>query len=178
MYFLDKKGNWPARATLNRECYRGDRMIRLRLCATSRAVCYAFSPIEHSVRQCSNLVVASPEGLHAATKPTEAAGPWGRECPWGRRQPRRLPLAKTRQESRSRRLSMKKRQVCDHCGGRFGLVTYRWWSSKFCKRRCKSAYLRELASARGQIRVGTASISPTAFMRRSMRWGAAPSPSR
>ena len=28
---------------------------------------------------------------------------------------------------------MKKSQVCDHCGGHFGLVTYRWWSSRFCK---------------------------------------------
>jgi hypothetical protein len=46
---------------------------------------------------------------------------------------------------------MKKRQVCDHCGGRFGLVTYRWWSSKFCKIKCKDAYLRELAPARDQL---------------------------
>jgi hypothetical protein len=36
-----------------------------------------------------------------------------------------------------------KHQVCDHCGGRFGMVTHRWWGDKFCKRRCKNAYLRE-----------------------------------
>jgi hypothetical protein len=36
-----------------------------------------------------------------------------------------------------------KHQVCDHCGGRFGMVTHRWWGNKFCKRRCKNAYLRE-----------------------------------
>ena len=30
-----------------------------------------------------------------------------------------------------------------HCGGRFGLVTHRWWGNKFCKRTCKTAYLRE-----------------------------------
>jgi hypothetical protein len=35
------------------------------------------------------------------------------------------------------------RQVCDHCGGPFGLVTHRWWGSKFCKRRCKEAHIRE-----------------------------------
>src|SRR5215471_6162174 len=26
-----------------------------------------------------------------------------------------------------------KHQVCDHCGGRFGMVTHRWWGNKFCK---------------------------------------------
>jgi hypothetical protein len=36
-----------------------------------------------------------------------------------------------------------KHQVCDHCGGRFGMVTHRWWGNKFCNRRCKNAYLRE-----------------------------------
>jgi hypothetical protein len=36
-----------------------------------------------------------------------------------------------------------KHQVCDHCGGRFGMVTHRWWSNRFCKRTCKNAYLRE-----------------------------------
>jgi hypothetical protein len=36
------------------------------------------------------------------------------------------------------------RQLCDHCGGPFGLVTHRWWGSKFCKRRCKQAHLREI----------------------------------
>jgi len=36
-----------------------------------------------------------------------------------------------------------KHQVCDHCGGRFGMVTHRWWGNKFCKRTCKNAYRRE-----------------------------------
>ena len=27
---------------------------------------------------------------------------------------------------------MRQPQVCDHCGGRFGMVTHRWWSNKFC----------------------------------------------
>lgn len=39
----------------------------------------------------------------------------------------------------------KPRQVCDHCSGTFGLVTHRWWGRKFCRRRCKDAYLREIA---------------------------------
>jgi hypothetical protein len=42
-----------------------------------------------------------------------------------------------------RRPQVCKHQVCDHCGGRFGMVTHRWWGSKFCKRTCKNAYLRE-----------------------------------
>ena len=37
-----------------------------------------------------------------------------------------------------------KHQVCDHCGGCFGMVTHRWWGNKFCKRTCKNAYLREV----------------------------------
>src|SRR5439155_16145727 len=45
-----------------------------------------------------------------------------------------------------------KHQVCDHCGGRFGMVTHRWWGNKFCKRTCKGAYLRELALGRDKIR--------------------------
>src|SRR4030095_2956732 len=46
---------------------------------------------------------------------------------------------------------MKKTQVCDHCGGRFGMVTYRWWGSKFCRRICRDAYLREVALGRDRI---------------------------
>src|SRR5262249_19449573 len=45
-----------------------------------------------------------------------------------------------------------KHQVCDRCGGRFGMVTHRWWGSKFCKRTCKDAYLREVALERDTIR--------------------------
>jgi hypothetical protein len=36
------------------------------------------------------------------------------------------------------------RCLCHHCGGPFGLVTHRWWGSKFCKRRCKDAHIREI----------------------------------
>jgi hypothetical protein len=46
---------------------------------------------------------------------------------------------------------MRQAHVCDHCGGRFGMVTYRWWGSKFCKRRCKDAYLRETALDRTKL---------------------------
>src|SRR5438132_2680038 len=45
-----------------------------------------------------------------------------------------------------------KHQVCDHCGGRFGMVTHRWWGNKFCKRTCKDAYLREVMLNRDIIR--------------------------
>ena len=41
------------------------------------------------------------------------------------------------------RSQVRKHQVCDYCGERFGMVTQRWWGNKFCKRTCKSAYLRE-----------------------------------
>jgi hypothetical protein len=41
--------------------------------------------------------------------------------------------------------------ACDHCGGRFGMVTYRWWGNKFCKRTCKGEYIRELALGRDKI---------------------------
>jgi hypothetical protein len=45
-----------------------------------------------------------------------------------------------------------KHQVCDQCGGRFGMVTYRWWGNKFCKSTCKDAYLREVILDRDIIR--------------------------
>jgi hypothetical protein len=51
-------------------------------------------------------------------------------------------------------------QVCDHCGGRFGLLTHRWWSNKFCKKKCKDAHLRELAFRRDQIRRWYGFLSP------------------
>ena len=33
----------------------------------------------------------------------------------------------------------KQHQSCDHCGGRFGMVTFRWWGKKFCGWPCKDA---------------------------------------
>ena len=42
-----------------------------------------------------------------------------------------------------RRSQACKHQVCDYCGGRFGMVTHRWRGDKFCRRTCKNAYLRE-----------------------------------
>ena len=47
---------------------------------------------------------------------------------------------------------MRQPQVCNHCGGRFGMVTHRWWGSKFCKRTCKDAYLHEVKLDRDAIR--------------------------
>jgi hypothetical protein len=47
---------------------------------------------------------------------------------------------------------VRKHQVCDRCGGRFGMVTHRWWGNKFCKRTCKDAYLREVMLGRDAIR--------------------------
>jgi hypothetical protein len=50
---------------------------------------------------------------------------------------------------------MRPPQVCNHYGGRFGVMTHRWWGSKFCKMTCKDAYLRELALGRDKIRRGS-----------------------
>jgi hypothetical protein len=47
--------------------------------------------------------------------------------------------------------AVRPRQVCDHCGGPFGMVTHRWWGSKFCKRRCKDAYIREIMLDRNTL---------------------------
>jgi hypothetical protein len=33
---------------------------------------------------------------------------------------------------------------CDHCGGRFGLVTHRLFLKRFCGKRCKKNYLTAL----------------------------------
>src|SRR6266496_2112831 len=51
-----------------------------------------------------------------------------------------------------RQPQVRKHQVCDHCGGRFGMVTHRWWGNKFCKRTCKDSYLREITLDRDMIR--------------------------
>jgi hypothetical protein len=55
-------------------------------------------------------------------------------------------------ESVTRWPQARKQQVCDHCGGRFGLVTHRWCGNKFCKKVCKDAYVRELVLDRDAIR--------------------------
>jgi hypothetical protein len=49
-------------------------------------------------------------------------------------------------------LHIRKHQVCDRCGGGFGLVTHRWWGNKFCKKVCKEAYVREIVLDRDAIR--------------------------
>jgi hypothetical protein len=49
-------------------------------------------------------------------------------------------------------MHIRKHQLCDHCGGRFGLVTHRWWGNKFCKKACKEAYVREILLDRDAIR--------------------------
>ena len=41
-------------------------------------------------------------------------------------------------------MHIRKHQLCDHCGGRFGLLTHRWWGNKFCKKVSKDAYVREI----------------------------------
>jgi hypothetical protein len=46
----------------------------------------------------------------------------------------------------------RKHRVCDHCGGRFGMVTHSWWGNKFCKKSCKAAYLREVLLGRDTFR--------------------------
>jgi hypothetical protein len=52
----------------------------------------------------------------------------------------------------TRRAQAPKHQGCDHCGGRFGLVTHRWWGNKFCKKVCKDAYVHEIWLDRDAIR--------------------------
>ena len=56
-----------------------------------------------------------------------------------------------RENASARAGAVRSRQVCDHCGGPFGMVTHRWWGSKFCNRRCKEAYLREIMLDRNTI---------------------------
>jgi hypothetical protein len=46
---------------------------------------------------------------------------------------------------------IRKHQVCDRCGRRFGMVTHRWWGNKFCRRSCRDAYLHEIALDRAAI---------------------------
>jgi hypothetical protein len=57
-----------------------------------------------------------------------------------------------------RKSEVRQPQVCDHCGGRFGLLTHRWWSNKFCKKKCKDAHCVNLHSAETKFVAGTASF--------------------
>jgi hypothetical protein len=57
-------------------------------------------------------------------------------------------MTRMQNTNRAVRGAVRSRQVCDHCGGPFGMVTHRWWGSKFCKRRCKDTYLREITLGR------------------------------
>ncbi|MFZ2082475.1 MAG: hypothetical protein WAV38_38630 [Xanthobacteraceae bacterium] len=57
----------------------------------------------------------------------------------------------SRHPPQSRHTQAPKHQVCDHCGGRFGLVTHRWWGNKFCKKVCKDAYVHEIVLDRDTI---------------------------
>jgi hypothetical protein len=33
---------------------------------------------------------------------------------------------------------------CEECGGCFGLIVYRYFARRFCKKRCKDLYLAQL----------------------------------
>jgi hypothetical protein len=41
---------------------------------------------------------------------------------------------------------------CAHCGGKFGLVRYKWYSQQFCRKRCREAYVDKLAADRDRLR--------------------------
>ena len=38
-------------------------------------------------------------------------------------------------------------QRCDHCHGRFGLVSHRCYLKRFCSRKCRGRHKRKLAMA-------------------------------
>jgi hypothetical protein len=40
---------------------------------------------------------------------------------------------------------------CDHCGGKFGLVSYSHWRLHFCRRACRESFLAKVAKERAQI---------------------------
>jgi hypothetical protein len=50
---------------------------------------------------------------------------------------------------------------CHHCGGKFGLIRYRWWGPMFCRRACIRAHLDELARARERLAKWFDSLKPT-----------------
>jgi len=47
---------------------------------------------------------------------------------------------------------IRKRQACDRCDGRFGLIMHRWWANKFCKKVCGDAHVHEIVLDRDAIR--------------------------
>jgi hypothetical protein len=49
-------------------------------------------------------------------------------------------------------------QVCDHCGGRFGMVTHRWWGNKSARGRANTRTSVNLRSTEIESVAGTASL--------------------
>jgi hypothetical protein len=41
---------------------------------------------------------------------------------------------------------------CAHCGGRFGLIVYRWYGQRFCRAKCRERFLQELDEKRMQLK--------------------------
>ena len=41
---------------------------------------------------------------------------------------------------------------CANCGGKFGLVSYRHWSLRFCRKACRQAFVARTAKEHMQMR--------------------------
>jgi len=41
---------------------------------------------------------------------------------------------------------------CAYCGGRFGLVVYRWYDQRFCRAKCRERFLQDQDEKRERVR--------------------------
>jgi hypothetical protein len=51
---------------------------------------------------------------------------------------------------------------CAHCGGRFGLIVYRWYGERFCRAKCRDAFLHRLEADRDRLKRWISFISQNA----------------
>ena len=58
---------------------------------------------------------------------------------------------------------MRQPQICDHCGGRFGMVTHRWWGNSSARGRAKTHTSVNLCSTEIKSVAGTASSAGNGF---------------
>jgi hypothetical protein len=58
---------------------------------------------------------------------------------------------------------MRQPQVCDHCGGRFGMVTHRWWGNRSARGRANTRTSVNLRSTEIESVAGTASLRGGSF---------------
>jgi hypothetical protein len=60
------------------------------------------------------------------------------------------------------RAMTKTEKRCSHCGGKFGLICYRHWGLRFCRKACKDNFIAKAAKDYARLRKWFGFASPRA----------------